>query len=107
MTLTPFFAPFSPAFCDQPRSTMNSMNVNTSLSNNWEQLQAKHAGTGNPDTTKQEWATNQHRDSYASFIGHSSLLSYFAIAENKSIERKRVELLEKMVQPIAPNKQSK
>ena len=105
MTLTPFFVFYT--FCDQPRSTMNSMNVNTSLSNNWEQLQAKHAGTGNPDTTKQEWATNQHRDSYASFIGHSSLLSYFAIAENKSIERKRVELLEKMVQPIAPNKQSK
>jgi splicing factor 3B subunit 5 len=75
-------------------------NVNTSLSNNWELLQAKHAGTGHPDTTKYEWATNQHRDTYASFVGHTDLLSYFAIAENKSMERKRVELLEKMIQPV-------
>jgi splicing factor 3B subunit 5 len=81
-------------------------NVNTSLSNNWEQLQAKHAGTGHPDTTKFEWATNQHRDSCVSFVGHSDLLSYFSIAENKSVERKRVELLEKMIQPIANQKSS-
>jgi len=75
-------------------------NENESLSDNWDALNAKHSGTGNPDISKFEWATNQHRDSYASYIGHSDLLSYFAIAENKSKERKRVELLEKMVQPV-------
>jgi splicing factor 3B subunit 5 len=82
-------------------------NVNESLSNNWESLQAKHSGTGHPGTTKYEWGTNQHRDSYASYIGHDDLLSYFSIAENKSKERKRVELLEKMIQPVARADSSK
>lgn len=26
-----------------------------------------------------------HRDSYASYIGHNAMLSYFAVAENESI----------------------
>ena len=77
-------------------------NVNTSLSSNWESLQSKHAGTGHPDITKFEWAVNQHHDSYASYLGHQDVLSFFAVAENVSIERARVNMLEKMVQPCGP-----
>uniref|UniRef100_A0A915HW32 Uncharacterized protein n=1 Tax=Romanomermis culicivorax TaxID=13658 RepID=A0A915HW32_ROMCU len=49
-----------------------------------EHLQSKYIGTGHADTSRWEWATNIHRDSYASYIGHPDLLSYFAIAENES-----------------------
>lgn len=45
-------------------------------------------------TCDSEWATNQHRDSIASHIGHSDLLSYFAVAENNAIGRVRYQLLE-------------
>ena len=74
-------------------------NVNASLSAQWGALQQQHAGTGHPDMTKREWAMQQHRDSYASYLGHQDLVSYFAIAENISLERARINLLEKMVQP--------
>ena len=33
-----------------------------------EHLQSKYIGTGHGDTTKWEWVTNQHRDSYASYL---------------------------------------
>ena len=33
-----------------------------------EHLQSKYIGTGHADTSKFEWATNQHRDTYASYI---------------------------------------
>lgn len=68
-----------------------------------------------------EWATNQHRDTCASHIGHYDLLSYFAVAQvekllisygieflpfiahqNDSIGRVRYQLLEKMLQPCGP-----
>ncbi|CAM9334053.1 unnamed protein product [Ectocarpus sp. 4 AP-2014] len=49
-----------------------------------------------------EWATNQHRDSIASHIGHSDLLMYFAVAENNAVGRVRYQLLEKMLQPCGP-----
>ena len=45
---------------------------------------------------------NQHRDSCASYIGHSSLVSYFAVAENQSIGRVKYNLLQKMIQPCGP-----
>ena len=41
-----------------------------------------------------EWLSHQHRDSYASFIGHPTLLSYFAVAENVSSGRMKARLLE-------------
>ena len=54
-----------------------------------EHLQSKYIGTGHGDTTKFEWATNQHRDSYASYMGHFDLMNHFAIAENESKARVR------------------
>ena len=50
-----------------------------------EHLQMKYVGTGHADTTKWEWAVNQHRDSYASYIGHHSLLSYRCVLPARSL----------------------
>jgi hypothetical protein len=41
-----------------------------------------------------EWAVNIHRDSYASYCGHHSMLGYFAIAENESIGRVRYNFMQ-------------
>ncbi|EPZ36197.1 Splicing factor 3B subunit 5/RDS3 complex subunit 10 domain-containing protein [Rozella allomycis CSF55] len=49
-----------------------------------------------------EWLNTQHRDSLASFVSHQNLLRYFSIAENESIERTRLNLLDKMIQPCGP-----
>lgn len=72
----------------------DKFNVNFSFSRNWELLESKYVGTGHPDLTKYEWATNHHRDSIASHTGHADLLSYFAVAENESIGRMRFKLYE-------------
>ena len=81
---------------------MAASNVTESFGDNWDDLKEKYAGTGHPDITKYEWMVNIHRDSCTTFLGHQDLLSFFALAENKSIERTRVEMLEKMVQPLGP-----
>mmetsp|Transcript_17565 Transcript_17565/g.34543 ORF Transcript_17565/g.34543 Transcript_17565/m.34543 type:complete len:99 (+) Transcript_17565:110-406(+) len=77
-------------------------NVNVSLGKNWEHLQNRFVGTGHPDMTKFEWGVNMQRDSLASFLGHADMLTYFATAENESVERTRLNLLEKMIQPCGP-----
>lgn len=41
-----------------------------------------------------DWAVNIHRDSYASYIGHSNMLAYFAVAENESIGRERYNFMQ-------------
>jgi splicing factor 3B subunit 5 len=40
-----------------------------------------------------EWLVNQHRDTYASYIGHHDIVSYVAIAENESIGRVKFNML--------------
>lgn len=67
-----------------------------------EHLQSKYIGTGHADTTKYEWLQNQHRDSLASYLGHSDLLAFYAIAENETLARVRFNLMEKMLQPCGP-----
>merc|ERR1739838_649673 len=67
-----------------------------------EHLQSKYVGTGHADTTRWEWLTNQHRDTFASLIGHHHVLSLVAIVENESKSRVRFNLLEKMFQPCGP-----
>ena len=49
-----------------------------------------------------EWITNQHRDTYASHVAHYDQLSYYAVAQNESIGRVRLQFLEKMIQPCGP-----
>lgn len=67
-----------------------------------EQLKARYVGTGHADMSKYEWLTNQHRDTYASFLGHYDQLSYYAVAQNESIGRTRLQFWQKMVQPCGP-----
>jgi len=67
-----------------------------------EQLKARYVGTGHADMSKYEFLTNQHRDTYASHVGHYDQLSYYAVATNESVGRLRLEFLEKMVQPCGP-----
>ena len=62
-------------------------------------LQAKYVGTGHADLTRYEWAVNIHRDSYASFVGHPTLVGYMALAENESIGRQKYACLQRMLQP--------
>ena len=52
--------------------------------------------------TKYEWATNQHRDTLASHVGHYDQLSYYAVAQNESVGRVRAQMLEKMLEPCGP-----
>ncbi|KAI9029389.1 splicing factor 3B subunit 5/RDS3 complex subunit 10 [Hyaloraphidium curvatum] len=70
-----------------------------SVQSQLEHLQSKFVGTGHADTNKYEFVTNQHRDSYASYIGHRNLIGYFAIAENESIGRMKFNFLEKCLAP--------
>jgi len=42
---------------------------------------------------------NHQRDSLASYVGHSHLLTYFALARGESIGRFKHECLKKMVLP--------
>ena len=58
-----------------------------------EHLQSKYVGTGHADTTKHEWAVQQKRDAYASYIGHPAMLEYFSIALNEPTERVRCRFL--------------
>jgi splicing factor 3B subunit 5 len=59
-----------------------------------EQLQARYVGTGHADTTKFEWTSNIHRDSYASYIGHPPMLSYMAIGMGECREKVRSMMIE-------------
>jgi splicing factor 3B subunit 5 len=65
-----------------------------------EALQARYIGTGSSDTTKHEWTSNIQRDSYASFIGHPPMLQYISVGQGQCREKTRIQLLEKMIQPV-------
>jgi hypothetical protein len=51
---------------------------------------------------RREWAVNQQRDSLASYMGHFSMLEYFALAENESIGRVKYNLLQVPIPPFSP-----
>ena len=72
-------------FFDNLQKMGERYNIHSQL----EHLQSKYIGTGHADTSKFEWATNQHRDTYASYMGHFDMMNYFAIAENESKARIR------------------
>ena len=46
-----------------------------------EHLQSKYIGTGHADTTKWEWVTNQHRDTYASYLVSSLFLRMYGCTQ--------------------------
>ncbi|KAL8104895.1 hypothetical protein AgCh_028895 [Apium graveolens] len=62
-------------------------NINSQL----EHLQAKYVGTGHADMNRD---LNIQRGSYASYVGHHPILSYFAIAENESVGRERYNFMQ-------------
>ena len=72
-----------------------------------EHLQSKYMGTGHADSTKFEWAAHQHRDTFASLLGHQDLTNYLALAENESKARVKFNILEKMLQPCGPPPEKK
>lgn len=43
-----------------------------------------------------EWQNHQHRDTYASIVGHPSLLDYVATADGEATARTKFELTEVM-----------
>ncbi|KAJ1822474.1 Splicing factor 3B subunit 5, partial [Coemansia sp. RSA 2671] len=67
-----------------------------------EQLHARHIGTGNADTTKHQWLTNQHRDTLAHYVSDDSLATYISIAEGESAARTKFNMLQRMRQPCGP-----
>ena len=73
---------------------------------NTDQLQARYVGTGHADLAKHLWMVQQHRDTYASHIGHYDQLSYLAVAQNESVGRTRLEFLQKMIEPCGPAPQN-
>jgi splicing factor 3B subunit 5 len=54
------------------------------------------------DSSHSEWFTHQHRDTYASIIGHPTLLNFTAIADGEATARVKFELAERMLQPCGP-----
>ena len=66
-----------------------------------------YEGTGYPEITKEEWIENQHRDSYCSYIGHHSLLSYMSVTTNQSIGRLKYEFIERMYGPCELSSKTK
>jgi len=79
-------------------STSDRFNINSQL----EHLQSKYIGTGHADTSKFEWAVNQHRDTLASHLGHAPMTTFFAVSENESIGRVKYNLMQRMYQPCGP-----
>jgi len=108
------------------------MSGRDSITSQTEHLQLKYVGTGHPDTNKlyvnqavelfsiraaadllkpflpqllfivSEWMVNIHRDTIASYMGHTGLLAYFAVALNESQGRVKHNLMQKMLAPIGP-----
>ncbi len=50
--------------------------------------------TNNNNNNNSDWITQQHRDTLASHVGHYDQLSYYAVAQNESIARVRIQMLE-------------
>ncbi|KAI7822833.1 splicing factor 3B subunit 5/RDS3 complex subunit 10 [Kickxella alabastrina] len=67
-----------------------------------EQMHARHVGTGNADTTKHQWLTNQHRDTLTQYVTDNSLATYIAIAEGESLSRVKFNMLQRMREPCGP-----
>ncbi|KAK9459964.1 splicing factor 3B subunit 5/RDS3 complex subunit 10 [Lipomyces oligophaga] len=70
-----------------------------------EQLQNRFIGVGHADTTKHEWISNIHRDTYTSYIGHPALLEQFAVALNESQNTVKTRFIDNMIQPCGPPKE--
>ncbi|KAG2734942.1 hypothetical protein G9P44_001156 [Scheffersomyces stipitis] len=68
--------------------------------NDYNRLKAKYIGLGNPDTTREEFLTNVHRDTLSSLSHHDNLVLYNSVVLNKHPELLRQDMIKKMVQPL-------
>lgn len=62
-------------------------------------LKTKYVGLGNADTARNEFIDNMKRDTYASLIGHDSLVEHLSVSLNKPKGIIRHELIDKMAKP--------
>lgn len=67
------------------------------------QQKAKYIGIGNADTTRDEFATQIHRDTLASLAMHKDILMYNSVATNNNPELYRQSLIKKMALPLNNN----
>jgi len=67
-----------------------------------EALQSRYIGIGSADTTRYEWTSNMARDSLSSYVGHPPLLQYMSIGLGQPREKTRIQMLERMIQPVGP-----
>jgi len=67
-----------------------------------DQLKARYGGTGHADMSKYDWMTSQHRDTYASHMGHYDQMVYLSTAQNQSIARTHFDMMQKMIEPCGP-----
>ncbi|KAA8896487.1 hypothetical protein TRICI_006892 [Trichomonascus ciferrii] len=68
----------------------------------FEQLQNRYIGVGNPDTTRDEWRSNVARDSYASYIGHPPMLQHFSIALGQPQAVTHAQFIDRQMQSFIP-----
>ena len=61
-----------------------------------EQVYGRYQGTGDADTSREEWMKEIQRDSLASHLASHSRLLYFARASGKSVARVRAEFLARL-----------
>jgi len=69
-------------------------------------LYAKNPGCGGIETTKWEFQTTIARDTLASNVGHYSRMQYISVAQNECIQKTRLRMIERMVQPCGPPPES-
>ena len=60
-----------------PTLFIDKMGERYNIHSQLEHLQSKYIGTGHADTTKWEWVTNQHRDSFSLFVVRLLLYYYY------------------------------
>ncbi|AET40752.1 U2 snRNP complex subunit YSF3 Ecym_6377 [Eremothecium cymbalariae DBVPG len=60
-------------------------------------MKQKHIGLGTDDTTKDEFFTQIHRDTYSSIVNHSALLEYTMISSPHDTKAEtKLQMIEKM-----------
>ncbi|KAJ1908061.1 hypothetical protein IWQ60_011750 [Tieghemiomyces parasiticus] len=75
--------------------------MNNAAAQDFQLARARFIGTGDAETTRYHWLVNQHRDTYASVVGHPNLLSLVAVTENESRARCRFNMLQLTL--VSPN----
>ena len=58
--------------------------------NQMDHLHSKFTGTGNADTSEQEWRDSQRRDAIAGILAHQDALTYQTVALGLSVKQRRI-----------------